>query len=156
MQRVFQQVLQQLEDPARFGVDHDSLVIVVDLQLQPQPREARPHILFKSHHQRAELDRLEAVRAEAVAPRNLYKVVFPGDFSIGFLTVLATVIGLVGGFVILLAAANMTWLGVPVAKRMLPTTELVCRVINDRYGVQDCEVPAEYRRGQVPPVRSGK
>jgi hypothetical protein len=102
------------------------------------------------------LDRLEAVRAESVAPRNLYKVVFPGDFSIGFLTVLATVIGLVGGFVILLAAANMAWLGVPVAKRMLPTTELVCRVINDRYGVQDCEVPAEYRRGQVPPVRSGK
>lgn len=102
------------------------------------------------------LDRLEAVRAEAVAPRNLYKVVFPGDFSIGFLTALATVIGLVGGFVILLAAANMAWLGVPVAKRMLPTTELVCRMINDRYGVQDCEVPAEYRRGQVTPVRSGK
>jgi hypothetical protein len=26
--------------------------------------------------------RLEAVRAEATAPRNLYKVVFPGDFSL--------------------------------------------------------------------------
>jgi hypothetical protein len=102
------------------------------------------------------LDRLEAVRAEAVAPRNLYKVVFPGDFTIGFLTVLASVVGVVGGFVILLAAANMAWLGVPVAKRMLPTTELVCRVINESYGVRDCEVPAEYRRGQVPSARSGK
>ncbi|MDP3907898.1 hypothetical protein [Novosphingobium sp.] len=102
------------------------------------------------------LDRLEAVRAEAVAPRNHYKVVFPGDFSLRFLVALASVIGLVGAFVVLLAAANMAWLGVPIAKRALPTTELVCRVINDRYGVRDCQVPAEYRRGYVPPARSAK
>lgn len=54
--------------------------------------------------------RLEAVRAEATAPRNLYKVVFPGDFSIGFLTSLGAVIGLVGALVFLFAAANMGWL----------------------------------------------
>jgi len=102
------------------------------------------------------LDRLEAVRAEAVAPRNLYKVVFPGDFSLRFLIALAALIGLVGAMVVLLAAANMAWLGVPIAKRALPTTELVCRVIDDRYGVRDCEVPAEYRRGQVPTARSAK
>ena len=81
---------------------------------------------------------------------------FPATSRSGFWRLSQPIIGLVGAFVILLAAANMAWLGVPVAKRMLPTTELVCRVINDRYGVRDCEVPAEYRRGQVPPARSGK
>lgn len=102
------------------------------------------------------LDRLEAVRAEAVAPRNLYKVVFPGDFSLRFLVALTAMIGFVGALVILLAAANIAWIGVPIAKRALPTTELVCRVINESYGVRDCEVPAEYRRGQVPTARSAK
>ena len=101
-------------------------------------------------------DRLEAVRAEAVAPRNLHKVEFPGDFSLRFLVVLIGMIGFVGALVVLLAAANISWIGVPIAKRSLPTTELLCRVINDRYGVRDCEVPAEYRRGQVMPARSGK
>jgi len=100
--------------------------------------------------------RLEAIRAEATAPRNLYKVVFPGDFSLRFLIALTCIIGFVGALVVLLAAANMAWLGVPIAKRALPTTELVCRVINDRYGVRDCEVPAEYRRGQLPPARTAK
>jgi hypothetical protein len=66
------------------------------------------------------------------------------------------VIGCVGALVVLLAAANIAWIGVPIAKRALPTTELVCRMINDSYGVRDCEVPAEYRRGQVPPARSAK
>lgn len=102
------------------------------------------------------LDRLEAIRAEAVAPRNLYKVVFPGDFSLRFLIALVAVIGFVGALVVLLAAANIAWIGVPIAKRALPTTELVCRVINESYGVRDCEVPAEYRRGQVPTARSAK
>jgi hypothetical protein len=102
------------------------------------------------------LDRFEAVRAEAVAPRNLYKVVFPGDFSLRFLVALIAMIGFVGALVVLLAAANIAWIGVPIAKRALPTTELVCRVINESYGVRDCEVPAEYRRGQMPPARSGK
>jgi hypothetical protein len=36
--------------------------------------------------------RLEAIRAEATAPRNLYKVVFPGDFSIGFLAAFGSII----------------------------------------------------------------
>jgi hypothetical protein len=102
------------------------------------------------------LDRLEAVRAEAVAPRNLYKVVFPGDFSLRFLVALTAVIGFVGALVVLLAAANIAWIGVPIAKRALPTTELVCQMINDSYGVRDCEVPAEYRRGQVPTARTAK
>ncbi len=102
------------------------------------------------------LDSLEAVRAEAIAPRNLYKVVFPGDFSLRFLVALTAVIGFVGALVVLLAAANIAWIGVPIAKRALPTTELVCRMINDSYGVRDCEVPAEYRRGQVSPARSAK
>ena len=102
------------------------------------------------------LDRLEAIRAEAVAPRNLYKVVFPGDFSLRFLCALVAMIGFVGALVVLLAAANIAWIGVPIAKRALPTTELVCRVINESYGVRDCEVPAEYRRGQVLPARSSK
>jgi len=102
------------------------------------------------------LDRLEAVRAEAVAPRNLYKVVFPGDFSLRFLIALASMIGLIGAFLVLLAAANMAWLGVPIAKRTLPTTELVCRMINDRYGVRDCQVPAEYRQGQILPARNSR
>jgi hypothetical protein len=100
--------------------------------------------------------RLDAVRAEATAPRNLYKVVFPGDFSLRFLVALTAVIGFVGALVVLLAAANIAWIGVPIAKRALPTTELVCRMINDSYGVRDCEVPAEYRRGQVSPARSAK
>lgn len=100
--------------------------------------------------------RLEAIRAEAVAPRNLYKVVFPGDFSLRFLVALTAVIGFVGAMVVLLAAANIAWIGVPIAKRALPTTELVCQMINDSYGVRDCEVPAEYRRGQVPTARSAK
>lgn len=100
--------------------------------------------------------RLEAVRAEATAPRNLYKVVFPGDFSIGFLTSLGGVIALVGALVFLFAAANMGWLGVPVARKLLPTTELLCEVVNDRYGVRDCEVPTEYRQGPVRAARADK
>lgn len=100
--------------------------------------------------------RLEAIRAEATSPRNLYKVVFPGDFSIGFLAALGSIIGLIGAFVVLLAAANVEWLGVPVAKKLLPTTELVCRIIDDRYGVRDCEVPTEYRQGPVRAARAGK
>ena len=100
--------------------------------------------------------RLEAIRAEATAPRNLYKVVFPGDFSIGFLAAFGSIIGLIGAFVVLLAAANLEWLGVPLAKKLLPTTELVCRVIDDRYGVRDCAIPAEYRQGPVRAAKAGK
>ena len=100
--------------------------------------------------------RLEAVRAEATAPRHLHRVVFPDEFSLRFLVALASMIGVIGAFVVLLAAANMAWLGVPLAKRMLPTTELVCRIIDDRYGVRDCEVPSEYRQGPVRAARAGK
>jgi hypothetical protein len=100
--------------------------------------------------------RLEAIRAEASAPRNHYKVVFPGDFSIGFLAALGSIVALIGAFVVLLAATNMEWLGVPIAKKLLPTTELVCRVIDDRYGVRDCAIPAEYRQGPVRAAKAGK
>ena len=134
-----------------------------------QPFVEQAHLLhtaFSEQSKRlfdAQVDRLKqiekwlkAVRAEATSPRNLYKVVFPGDFSIGFLAALGSIIGLIGAFVVLLAAANMAWLGVPLAKRMLPTTELVCRIIDDRYGVRDCEVPTEYRQGPVRAARAGK
>ena len=43
-----------------------------------------------------------------------------------------------------------------VARKLLPTTELLCEVVNDRYGVRDCQVPTEYRQGQVRTARAGK
>jgi hypothetical protein len=102
------------------------------------------------------MDRLDAVRAAASAPRNLYKVVFPGDMSIRFLAALASLVGLVGAMLVILMAANMAWLGVPVAKKLLPTTELICRMIDESYGVEDCAVPDEYRKGPVRAARKGK
>jgi hypothetical protein len=68
-------------------------------------------------------------------------------------------IGLIGAFVVLLAAAtNMAWLGS--AHRQTdscPTTELVCRVINERYGVRDCaKCLPNTANVHVPPARSGK
>lgn len=126
-------------------------------QLQAAFAEAADRMAAQQTAQHAKIEeRLEAVRAEAASPRNLYKVVFPGDFSIGYLTCLTSIIGIIGALIFVFAAANIAWLGVPVARKLLPTTELICTLVNDRYGVRDCEVPAEYRRGPARAARAGK
>lgn len=126
-------------------------------QLQASFGEAAERMAAQQTAQHTKLDeRLEAVRAQAASPRNLYKVVFPGDFSIGYLTALTSMIGMIGALIFIFFAANLEWLGVPVARKLLPTTELICNLVNERYGVRDCEVPAEYRHGPVRAARAGK
>ncbi|NOU02715.1 MAG: hypothetical protein HOO94_03585 [Novosphingobium sp.] len=100
--------------------------------------------------------RLEAVRVEASAPRNQYNLVLGDSMPLRFVVIMSLMVSVVGTLVFLMLAGNMAWLGVPVAKRLVPTTELVCRVINDSYGVRDCAVPDEYRKGVVRPAKAGK
>lgn len=131
--------------------------VVQVTQLRAAFDEAAERIATQQTAQHAKLDeRLEAVRAQAASPRNLYKVMFPGDFSIGYLTTLASMIGMLGALVFVFVAANVEWLGFPVARKLLPTTELICTLVNERYGVRDCEIPVEYRRGPVRAAKAGK
>ncbi len=126
-------------------------------QLRAAFSEASDRLAEAQDERLAKIDaRLEAVRTEAVAPRTQYKVVFPSDISTRFVVGIAAMIAALGVVVFLVFAMNIEWLGVPVAKKLLPTTDLVCRVINDRYGVRDCAVPKEYRQGPVRAARVRK
>lgn len=104
------------------------------------------------------VERLEAVRIEASAPRKQFNLVL-GDnrmLSLKFLSVCSLFVGWLAILLFLLTASHAAWIGVPVAKRMLPDTERICRVIDDRFGVQDCQIPEDYRKAVVRAARTGK
>lgn len=93
------------------------------------------------------VERLEAVRVDASAPRTQYNLVLGDDrmLSLKFLSVSGLAVAWLAILLFLMTASSVPFLGVPVAKRLLPSTRLICRLVDDRYGVRDCRVPEGVR-----------
>ena len=102
-------------------------------------------------------ERIEAVRAEASKPRTQYSLVLGDDrvLSLGFLSVCAVLVGFLSVMLFLLTASHVSWLGVPVARRMLTETTQVCQVIDHLYGVRNCKVPDDVRTAAIRAAKAG-
>ncbi|MFT3966666.1 MAG: relaxase domain-containing protein [Sphingobium sp.] len=99
---------------------------------------------------------LEAVRVEASAPRTQYSLVLVDDrmLSLKFLSACGLLTGLLAILLFLFTAAYLPALGVPVARRLLPDTALICRIIDERYNVTDCRIPQD--AATVPTRQEGR
>lgn len=69
--------------------------------------------------------------------------------SLKFLSISALAVGWLAILLFLMTASQIPLLGVPVATRLLPDSRLICRVIDERYGVRDCRVPRGARIGEA-------
>jgi hypothetical protein len=96
-------------------------------------------------HQAETLSRLDRIEEWAKQPRTQRNLVF-NDTSWSMGSLAASVLAVAGFSVLgfLFAAGQFGW-GVTVASKMLDDPPRVCRMIERKYGAQDCRVPEPYR-----------
>ncbi|TPE58563.1 ribbon-helix-helix protein, CopG family [Sandaracinobacter neustonicus] len=101
-------------------------------------------------------EQLEAVRVAATAPRVQHNLILGDDrvLSLRFLSVCAAMVGVVSTLVFLLLAGQVQPLAVPVANRLIADDEHVCRMINRRFGVDDCTMPKERRQSALRAIKA--
>jgi hypothetical protein len=103
-------------------------------------------------------ERLDLIADAAAEPSVEHNIVLGDDrlLSFRFLAWASLPVGLLFILLFLLLVGQVQTLAVPVANRLLADTEHVCRLVNRRYGVETCEVPADERARAVKVIEASK
>jgi hypothetical protein len=103
-------------------------------------------------------DHMNVVEKAASEARVQNNLVLGDDrmLSFKFLGCLSVPVGLLFILLFLLFVGQAQSLAVPVADRMLADAEHVCRLLNGRYGVNDCAVPKDDRKRAVQIIEADK
>jgi hypothetical protein len=103
-------------------------------------------------------ERLDLIADAAAEPSVEHNIVLGDDriLSASFLAWAALPVGLLFILLFLLLVGQVQPFAVPVANRLLTDTEHVCRLVNRRYGVENCEVPANERVRAVKVIEADK
>jgi hypothetical protein len=103
-------------------------------------------------------ERLDLIADAAAEPSVEHNIVLGDDrlLSFRFLACASLLVGLLFILLFLLLVGQVQPFAVPVANRLLADTEHVCRMVNRRYGVETCEVPADERARAVKVIEADK
>jgi hypothetical protein len=103
-------------------------------------------------------ERLDLIADAAAEPSVEHNIVLGDDriLSASFLAWAALPVGFLFILLFLLLVGQVQPFAVPVADRLLADTENVCRMVNRRYGVETCEVPADARARAVKVIEADK
>lgn len=103
-------------------------------------------------------ERLDLIADAAAEPSVEHNIVLGDDriLSASFLAWAALLVGSLFILLFLLLVGQVQPFAVPVANRLLADTEHVCRMVNRRYGVETCEVPADERIRALKVIEASK
>jgi hypothetical protein len=103
-------------------------------------------------------ERLDLIADAAAEPSVEHNIVLGDDrlLSFRFLAWTAVPVGFLFILMFLLLVGQVQPFAVSVANRLLADTEHVCRMVNRRYGVETCEVPADERVRAVKVIEADK